>query len=109
MDSDLPLFDITTIEEYLHSDMWPLRVIGTLFTAFAVMALVMSSIGLYGITAYGVTQRTQEIGVRMALGGSSFRVGGLVLRQALKPIVMGLAIGLLGSMFMSSLPNFSIR
>jgi ABC-type antimicrobial peptide transport system permease subunit len=97
VDPDLPLYNIRTLDEILEQRRWPFRVFGTLSAAFAVIALVMSSVGIYAVTSYGVGQRTQEIGVRMALGASRRDVMWLVLRQGLKRITIGLAIGLLAA------------
>jgi hypothetical protein len=97
IDPDLPLLSVMTVDDYLRSEMWAARVFGAVFGAFAVMALLMSSIGLYGVTAYGITQRTQEIGVRMALGATPLNVVWLVLRQGLL-IVLGIGLRLLGAL-----------
>jgi putative ABC transport system permease protein len=97
VDADLPLYNIRTLDEILARRRWPFRVFGTLFAAFALIALVMSCVGIYAVTSYGVGQRTSEIGLRMALGASRRDVLWLVLRQGLKRIVIGLTIGLLAS------------
>ena len=76
---------------------WPFRVFGTMFAIFAVAALLLSSIGLYAVTAYSVTQRTQEIGVRTALGAQSNQVVWLFLRRALIHLGIGLTIGVAGA------------
>src|SRR6185436_17505799 len=70
---------------------------GTLFAIFATIALVMSSVGIYAVTAYGVNQRSQEIGVRMALGAEHGNILWLILRQALKRITIGLGFGLVAA------------
>jgi predicted permease len=101
IDPDLPLYNIRTLDEILERRRWPFRVFGTLFAAFAVIALIMSSVGIYAVTSYGVGQRTAEIGVRMALGASQRDVMWLVLRQGLKRIAVGLTIGLLLSVGVS--------
>jgi putative ABC transport system permease protein len=100
MDSDLALYHVTPTDEMLRNVFWAERVLGNLFTLFAVMALVMSSIGLYGVTAHGVNQRTREIGIRAALGATPFGVIWLVVKQSLTRIAAGLAIGLLGAVLL---------
>jgi ABC-type antimicrobial peptide transport system permease subunit len=97
VDPDLPLFNIATMDEAIVQRSWPFRVFGTLFATFALIALVMSSVGIYGVTSYGVSQRSQEIGVRMALGASTRQVLWLVLRQGLIRIALGVAIGLVAA------------
>jgi putative ABC transport system permease protein len=101
LDPDIPIFNIVTMDEAIAQRSWPWRVFGGLFLTFAVIALVMSSVGIYAITAYGVHQRTQEIGVRIALGANQKNVLWLVLRQGLLRIAVGLAIGLLAAWGMS--------
>ena len=101
IDQDQPVFTIQTMEQTLARQMWPFRVFGTLFAIFAVIALTLSAVGLYAVMAYSVTQRTQEIGVRMALGAGGNQVLWLVLRRGLLQIAIGVAIGLTGAMFAS--------
>ena len=97
LDADLPLFNIETLDRTLSVQRWPYRVFGSMFAIFAFIALVLSAVGLYAVTAYSVTQRTQEIGVRMALGAQANQVLWLFLRQAIVKLAIGLAIGLAGA------------
>jgi predicted permease len=97
LDPDMPLSNIRTLDEALAAQRWPLRVFGTMFAIFAFIALVLSAVGLYAITAYSVTQRTQEIGIRMALGAQSRQVWWLIIRRASIQLLIGLIIGIAGS------------
>jgi ABC-type antimicrobial peptide transport system permease subunit len=97
IDADLPLFGILTMDQQLAQQRWAFRVFGSMFGIFAVIALALSSVGLYAVTAYSVAQRTQEIGVRMALGAQTGQVLWLILRRAVVQMAIGLAIGIAGA------------
>ncbi|MFN2445728.1 MAG: ABC transporter permease [Vicinamibacterales bacterium] len=93
LDGDLPLFDIRTLDQWLAFFRWPQRVFGTMFSIFAGIALVLSAVALYGVIAYSVTQRAQEIGVRMALGARASQVTWLVARRVAACLTIGLMLG----------------
>jgi putative ABC transport system permease protein len=97
-DPDQPVFNVQTMDEAFAQARWPYRVFGSLFTIFAVIALVLSSVGIYAVTAYAVTQRTQEIGVRMALGAQARQVSWLILKQGLVQLLIGLTLGTAGAL-----------
>jgi putative ABC transport system permease protein len=97
IDSDLPLFGIRTMDAQLAQARWPFRIFGAMFAIFAVIALVLSAVGLYAVTAYAVSQRTQEIGIRMALGAQSNEVSWLFLRRSLIQLGIGLTLGIAGA------------
>jgi putative ABC transport system permease protein len=97
IDPDMPLFQVQTMDQYLAQQRWPFRVFGSMFAIFAFIALVLAAIGLYAVTAYSVTQRTQEVGVRMALGAQPAQVRWLFVRQMLWQLAIGLGIGLAGA------------
>jgi putative ABC transport system permease protein len=101
LDADLPLYNIRTMDELMAQRNWPYRIFGTLFTTFAVIALLISAVGIYASTAHGVGQRTQELGVRMALGAGRRDILWLVLRQGIVRIFIGLVLGVLAAVGVS--------
>jgi putative ABC transport system permease protein len=98
VEPDLPLYNVLTLDEALARDRWPYRVFGMMFGLFAVFALVLSAVGLYAVTAYSVTQRAPEIGIRMALGAQAVQVRWLVLRRAAGQLLVGVPIGIAGAL-----------
>jgi predicted permease len=103
VNADQPLYNLRTYDDLLSEVSWLWRVFGTLFVIFAAIALLLSAIGLYAVTAYSVAQRTQEIGVRMALGAEKKQVSWMILRRGLVQLGIGTAIGLIGSYFAAGL------
>jgi predicted permease len=97
LDADLPLYNIRTMDDILAQRNWPYRIFGTLFATFAVIALLISAVGIYAVTAHGVGQRTQEIGVRMALGAGRRDILWLVLRHGITRICIGVVLGVLAA------------
>jgi len=90
---DVPLTDVRTMRDFVRFSVWTTRLFGSLMGVFAVLALIIAAVGLYGVMAYSVAQRTQEIGIRMALGADSREVVGLVVGQALRLTLIGIGIG----------------
>ena len=97
LDADLPVFNLQSLERISYMSRWIPRIMGFVFSIVAIIATVLSALGLYALTAYATSQRTQEIGVRMALGAQRGEVSWLFLRQALRRIAIGLALGLAGA------------
>jgi putative ABC transport system permease protein len=96
VDQDQPMFDVRTLDEGIAMQRWPYRVFGSMFTIFALVALLLSAVGIYAVTSYAVTQRTSEIGIRMALGAQPRQVSWLILKSGCGQLAIGLAFGLLG-------------
>ena len=94
IDADQPIDDVTTLTEAQRRLNASGFALVTLFLLFAVFALLMAGIGIYGVMSYSVSQRRVEIGVRMALGAESGTVRSMVVRQGLKAVVIGIALGL---------------
>jgi putative ABC transport system permease protein len=103
LDKDQPISDVRTMNEWLADSIARARFATFLLGIFAVVALVLASLGIYGVMSYSVTQRTNEIGIRMALGANRRNVIQLVLRRGLVLAISGVAIGLVGSLGLSRL------
>ncbi len=97
LDSDQPIGQITTMDEAIASSLATRRLTMVLLGAFAVLALVLASVGLYGVMALTVTQRTRELGIRMALGAERANIFKLVLGQGMSLMAIGIVIGLIGA------------
>ena len=94
LDPELPLREISTLSDAMEHETWFLRLFGKLFGCFAFIGLVMASVGIYAVIAHAGSRRTQEIGVRMALGASVKSILMLVMRRGLWQIGAGLVVGL---------------
>jgi len=97
LDADIPVFNVRTMDELLAQRRWQYRIFGGMFAVFAAIALLLAAVGLYAVMAYSVTQRTQEIGVRMVLGAPPREVVWLFLRRAFVLVAIGLTIGMSGA------------
>jgi len=95
LDANLPVNDLKTMEQQVRENVTQDRLISTLSLAFAVLATVLAAIGLYGVLAYTVAQRTREFGLRMALGANGGAVRGMVMRQVGMMALVGGSIGLI--------------
>ena len=94
---NLPVTHVTTMDELLTDSISPRRFSAMLVGIFAMLAVVLAAVGIYGVMSYTVSQRTQEIGVRLALGAQTADVRGMILAQTIKLTVLGVAIGLAGA------------
>jgi len=108
LDPDLPLRDVSDLSEAIAHQEWFIQLLTIVFLSFALIALLMASVGLYAIIAHATASRTPEIGVRMALGANARNIVLLVMRRGLWQIVIGLSVGLAAAFpvtrIMSSLP-----
>jgi putative ABC transport system permease protein len=97
LDADLPLFEVRTVQQAIARESWFLAVFGTLFLTFAVIALLMASVGIYAVVAQTTARRTREIGIRMALGATAANVVRLMLSRGVVQLGVGLVLGLAGA------------
>ncbi|MBI3666143.1 MAG: ABC transporter permease [Acidobacteria bacterium] len=93
MNPDLPLFEIRTLAEHMGGSVFGERMASTMLGVFGALALLLASVGLYGVMSYAVSQRTHEVGVRMALGAEQGDILRLILRQGLMLVLMGIGVG----------------
>ncbi|HXI31350.1 MAG TPA: ABC transporter permease [Vicinamibacterales bacterium] len=93
-DPNLPLYFVGTPHSQIEVFVAQTRIVATMFTIFGVVAIVLASVGIYGVMSFAVNQRTPEFGVRMALGANDRRILGMVLKQGVAQIALGVALGL---------------
>jgi ABC-type antimicrobial peptide transport system permease subunit len=97
LDRELPVFDVLTMQQIIERSLGNASLSASLVLAFAVLSLTLASVGLYGVLSYLTTQRTGEIGVRIALGAQREQVLRLMLGDGLRPAIYGLVLGLAAS------------
>jgi predicted permease len=100
LDPNLPIEDLKTLTQQVRENVLMDRMISTLAAAFAVLATLLAGVGLYGVLAYTVAQRTREIGLRMALGAGADNVRGMVLKQVTRMTVVGGLIGIVAALLL---------
>jgi ABC-type antimicrobial peptide transport system permease subunit len=103
LDPDLPLYQVQTMEQRVSASFTTERARMFLLVGFASLALLLAAVGLYGVLAYTVMQRSGEIGIRMALGSSARDVFRMVLGEGARLVALGLALGVAGSIALSRL------
>ena len=94
LDNQLPVSNVMTMEGVIARSVWQSRFYTILFGVFATVALVLASVGIYGVMSYAITQRTHEIGIRMALGARRLDILKLTVRQGMTLALAGVAVGL---------------
>jgi predicted lysophospholipase L1 biosynthesis ABC-type transport system permease subunit len=103
LDPEVPMFGIQTMAEQLDRSLWTWRAYSWLFGAFAMIAVVLAAAGVYGVISYSVSQRTQEIGLRMAVGAAPRQVLGQVLLSGMTLVSIGVAAGLVCALWATRL------
>ncbi len=107
LDPNLPVTDVKTLTEHMSLSLFPARAFAALLSAFGLLALTLAAIGIFGVMSYAVSQRTREIGIRMALGAGAKEIFKLVVGQGLALTLIGagagLTLALIGTRFLSSL------
>lgn len=108
IDQDTPIYFVKSMDEVVTQSLFLLNVLGSVFTIFGVLALFLAAVGLYSIMSYSVSRRTSEFGVRRALGAQTRDVMQLILRQAMRQLLVGLALGLLVAFAVAQLVSSAV-
>jgi putative ABC transport system permease protein len=101
IDGNVPVSNILSMEQVAEDSVWLPRLEMSVLTGMAALALLLATVGIYAVVSYLVSGRTQEIGIRMALGANSVDVAGMVMRQSLAPVAIGATLGLAGTLALS--------
>jgi ABC-type antimicrobial peptide transport system permease subunit len=103
LDPNLPVANLRTMDSHLGIALMPARITGIALGVFGLLGLILASVGMYGVMAYSVAQRTREIGIRMAIGAATQDVVRLIMRQGLQLVLIGVVVGLVGAVGASRL------
>jgi ABC-type antimicrobial peptide transport system permease subunit len=112
IDPDLPVYHVRTMSEVMGDSLQRRRLALTLLAVFAGLALLLAGVGIYGVMSYGVAQRQREIGLRMALGADRGQVMGMMIRNGMGTIAVGLAVGVVLAVSLTRLMSgllFAVR
>ena len=108
VDPDQPVFQVKTMDEYLGESMAQRRLSTVLLGVFAALALILAALGVYGMMSYLVSQRTREIGVRMALGARQLDILKLVVRHGMWLCLLGIAVGVAAALLLTRIMTSSL-
>ena len=103
IDHNIPLSKVETMQQVIADKLWRSRVSAMLLGCFAAIALALAAVGIYGVISYGVRERTREIGIRVALGGTRLDIVRLVMAASLRPVAVGVALGIAAALLASRL------
>jgi putative ABC transport system permease protein len=103
IDADIPTYYVRTLRQSIDEETWFYRVFGVLFMIFGFAALLLAAIGLYAVMAFSVSQRTREVGIRMAVGAQTRDVMAMIMRQGFVQVLVGMVIGLVFALAVSQL------
>jgi len=103
LDPDVPLFEVRSLEEIISENSASRRLSTLLISSFTLLALVLAAVGIYGVMSYSVSQRSHEVGIRMALGADESRVLRMILREGVRLAILGIAAGLLAAVGLARL------
>ncbi len=103
LDPNIPVQDLRTLAEHADFSLWPARMGASLLSVFGALGLLLTALGIYGVVSYSVAQRTQEIGIRTALGAKPADILRMVMREGLRLTAAGVGLGLLGSLVLTRL------
>jgi len=98
LDPHLPVYDAKTLTEHLQLPLLPARITASMLGGFGALSLFLAAVGVFGVMSYIVSRRTHEIGIRLALGAQKGPVLGMLLRQGMAPVALGVALGLIGAL-----------
>jgi ABC-type antimicrobial peptide transport system permease subunit len=101
VDRDLPMIDVRTQREQINATMQVQRALAALTTGFGVLALTLACVGIYGVMAYNVAQRTNEIGIRLALGAQPRQLRGMILRESTRVTLAGIIVGVSAALLLT--------